>query len=440
MRKKKESLILLTIKHRLTILALSGYILNGIFYFVVSFNTLKQISNLISLLNIVMTVIFSSIVLFLNSHLISGKWKLRKWMRNSVIFLMLPTFTWFGILSGLMPEYAFFGLLVYFGGTVAGIGIVRYNTFLIIWLMHAVGLFTGFFLAGPKEQVSIILICSISIALLIFAIWLSSASHHYLRINSSVAKLLRASRRDKRLLSVERDRSEKLLLNILPKDVATELKAIGKTEPKLFESVTIMFTDFVGFTKIAEHLTPVDLVQELDKCFSYFDQVMKKYKLEKLKTIGDSYMCAGGIPISNRTHHIDSMLAAMEIQSFMNKMKEIKAAHGFPYWELRLGLHSGNVVAGVVGEMKFAYDVWGDTVNTASRMESSGQPGKINISADTYNLISKYFDCEHRGKIKAKNKGEIDMYFVNKIRAEYARDTEGRIPNGQFLLEYEAMA
>lgn len=149
-----------------------------------------------------------------------------------------------------------------------------------------------------------------------------------------------------------------------------------------------MFTDFVGFTRISEQLSPEEVVDELDKCFSYFDQVTEKYGLEKLKTIGDSFMCAGGLPTPNDTHAIDCCLAALEIQAFMNQMKEIKHQQGFDYWELRLGMNTGPLVAGVVGHKKFAYDVWGDTVNTASRLESSGVPGKINIYVRGTQIVS----------------------------------------------------
>jgi class 3 adenylate cyclase len=200
--------------------------------------------------------------------------------------------------------------------------------------------------------------------------------------------------------------------------------------------VTVIFTDFVGFTKIAEGLTPEELVSELDKCFSYFDAVTEKYKLEKLKTIGDAFMCAGGIPKLNSTHAIDAALAALEIQSFMNQMRAMKESLGLPYWELRLGIHSGELIAGVVGEKKFAYDVWGDTVNTASRMESSGTPGCINISQATYEQIHEIFVCEHRGKVSAKGKGEIDMYYLQKIRPEFSLAGNGQVPNELFHSYY----
>jgi class 3 adenylate cyclase len=237
---------------------------------------------------------------------------------------------------------------------------------------------------------------------------------------------------------IERDKSEKLLLNILPKDVAQELKEKGFAEPVQFESVSVMFTDFKGFTQIAEKLTPTELLKDLDSCFVQFDKITERYNLEKLKTIGDSYMCAGGIPRINRTHAIDCVLASLEIQSFMNMMREMKEMLGLPCWELRLGIHSGSLVAGVIGEKKFAYDVWGDTVNIASRMESSGAPGKINISGVTYNLVKEFFDCEYRGMIMAKNKGEVAMYYVNGLKPEYSINSDRKTPNGKFWKTYNS--
>jgi class 3 adenylate cyclase len=233
-------------------------------------------------------------------------------------------------------------------------------------------------------------------------------------------------------LFIEQNKSEKLILNILPGEIAAELKEHGYTKPKLYKEVSVLFTDFVGFTLIAEKLSPEELIDELDKCFSYFDSVTKRYNLEKLKTIGDAYMCAGGIPKDNFTHAIDSVLAAFEIQNFMNMMKELKKNQGHPYWELRLGINTGPLVAGVAGEMKFAYDIWGDTVNTASRMESAGIKGEINISKTTYDSIKYFFNCSYRGKVTAKNKGEIDMYFVTGIKQKFSVDNDGREPNDLF--------
>jgi class 3 adenylate cyclase len=214
------------------------------------------------------------------------------------------------------------------------------------------------------------------------------------------------------LIKIEREKSEKLLLNILPEETAAELKEKGYASPRQYELVTVLFTDFVGFTMVAEKMTPQEIVRELDYCFMEFDRIIDRHNLEKIKTIGDSYMCAGGIPVANDSNPFDVVEAALEIRDFMDKTRKAREDSGEAYWQLRIGVHTGPVVAGVVGKNKFAYDIWGDAVNTASRMESSGEAGKVNISGRTYEIIKEHFDCSYRGKIKAKNKGEVDMYFV----------------------------
>lgn len=213
-------------------------------------------------------------------------------------------------------------------------------------------------------------------------------------------------------ISKEKKRSDELLLNILPEEVAEELKEKGSADAQQIDEVTVLFTDFKGFTQLSEKLTPKALVAEINECFSEFDHIMQKHGVEKIKTIGDAYMAAGGLPTPNKTHPVDVVKAALDIQKFMLALKEKKQAEGKLFFEIRIGVHTGPVVAGIVGVKKFAYDIWGDTVNTASRMESSGEIGKVNISGFTYQLIKEVFICEYRGKIQAKNKGEIDMYFV----------------------------
>ncbi len=237
----------------------------------------------------------------------------------------------------------------------------------------------------------------------------------------------------------EKIRTEKLLLNILPKEIAKELQTRGVVEPVEYRMVSVLFTDFKGFTMIAEKMSPKELVEELDKCFDYFDTLMDRYNLEKLKTIGDSYMCAGGIPIENSTHPIDCILCATEIQSFMVQMKRIKEELGIPYWELRLGIHSGPLVAGIIGKERFTYDIWGDTVNVASRMETSGIVNRVNVSSSTYEIAKDFFTFEYRGKVDAKHKGMVDMYLVTGIRPELSVDGEGKVPNEKFKSLYEKL-
>lgn len=229
-----------------------------------------------------------------------------------------------------------------------------------------------------------------------------------------------------------REESDNLLDNVLPTAVARELKEKGQVEPIYYDSVSVLFTDFVGFTTAAAKMSPAELIQELDGCFSQFDEVSRRNNLEKLKTIGDAYMAAGGLPLPSNNHAIDTVLAALEFRSFMNQMAEVKEQLGFDFWQIRIGIHTGPVTAGVIGKNKFAYDIWGDTVNTASRMESSGKPGMVNISGDTYELVKDLFECEHRGKVQAKGKGEMDMYFVHRIKPELSADDEGLLPNAMF--------
>ena len=210
----------------------------------------------------------------------------------------------------------------------------------------------------------------------------------------------------------EKKISEALLLNILPAEVAEELKQKGSADAQFFDEVTVLFTDFKDFTQITERLTPTELVELLHGCFKAFDDIITKHRVEKIKTIGDSYMCAGGLPVPNKSNANDVVQAGLEIQEYMKTLMEQRVQEGKEPIEMRLGIHTGPVVAGIVGVKKFAYDIWGDTVNTASRMEHSGAIGKVNISETTYELIKDSFICTPRGKIEAKHKGLIEMYFV----------------------------
>ena len=221
--------------------------------------------------------------------------------------------------------------------------------------------------------------------------------------------------RQRNRISKEKKRSEELLLNILPYEVAEELKTKGEANAVQIDQATVLFTDFKGFTAMSESLSAKELVRDLNDCFSAFDRITEKYGIEKIKTIGDSYMAAGGLPTPNSTHASDVVKAALEMRDFITSGKEKKLAAGHPYFEVRIGVHTGPVVAGIVGVKKFQYDIWGDTVNTASRMESSGEPGKVNISMTTMELVRDKFICTHRGKISAKGKGEIDMFFAEPL-------------------------
>lgn len=215
-----------------------------------------------------------------------------------------------------------------------------------------------------------------------------------------------------RILDLQKAQIETLLSNILPTEVSRELQATGEATPRFYESVSVLFTDFKGFTIIADSLSPQEVVAELSEIFTSFDNIIEKHGLEKIKTIGDAYMCAGGIPVENTTHPVNMVKAAIEIVHYMRHKNLQRRMNGQMAWEMRIGIHTGPVVAGVVGRKKYAYDIWGSTVNIASRMESNSDQGEINISAATYELVKDHFDCSYRGKIYAKNVGEIDMYFV----------------------------
>jgi predicted ATPase/class 3 adenylate cyclase/tRNA A-37 threonylcarbamoyl transferase component Bud32 len=217
-------------------------------------------------------------------------------------------------------------------------------------------------------------------------------------------------------LQEEKKKSDDLLLNILPQDIANELKQTGHSKARSYEQVSVMFTDFKEFTRHSEKLKPEELVAEIDFCFRKFDEIITKHKLEKIKTIGDAYLCVEGIPKSTDSSVDNVILAALDILDFMLELKESRSKENKNFFELRIGIHTGPLVAGIVGMKKFAFDIWGDTVNTAARMEQSGQPGKINISQSTYDLIKGKFNCEYRGEIDAKNKGKLKMYFVNSIK------------------------
>jgi adenylate cyclase len=234
-------------------------------------------------------------------------------------------------------------------------------------------------------------------------------------------------------LNRERGRSDALLLNVLPEPVARELKLYGRVEPRDYESASVLFTDFVGFTQIAEGFTPQRLVEELDFCFRRFDEIVSRHNLEKIKTIGDAYMAVGGVPEANGSHARDCVLAALEIARFVAETRAARAAAGLHYWDVRVGVHTGELVAGVIGREKFSYDVWGDTVNTASRMESSGAPGRVNVSRATHELVRDIFECEYRGLVEAKGKGEVEMFFVKGLR-----DAEsGRAAQEEYGGEYQ---
>ena len=252
------------------------------------------------------------------------------------------------------------------------------------------------------------------------------------KLNQTINKLEETTR----LLKEEQVRAEELLLNILPLKIAEELKSNGFVSPVYYESVSILFTDFKNFTSTARYLKPQQLVKKLDLAYQEFDDVCMTHSVEKLKTIGDAYMCVAGLPNRNKTHPIDICLVAIKFQKVVSSIKDILSREfNEDFWDIRIGIHSGSVISGVIGKSKFSFDIWGDAVNVAARLESGCIENRINVSHSTYEFAKDFFDFEYRGKFEAKNRGSMDMYFLNGIKPELA-EREIR-PNQTFLNMYE---
>lgn len=229
-----------------------------------------------------------------------------------------------------------------------------------------------------------------------------------------------------------RDQSDDLLRNILPQKVAEELKASGHVEPRFHEAITILYSDFKEFTLLTETLDPARLLAQLDQNFGRFDDIAKMNRLETIKTIGDAYLCAGGLPETNRTHAIDACLAALQMQAFIRNANRQREKLRLPSWELRIGVNSGSVIAGVVGQRRFTYDIWGNSVNVAQRLEEACEPGRVNVSASTLHHVARLFQTEPRGQVDVKHIGAVDMYFLDRIRPEFSADPDGHMPNAEF--------
>jgi len=232
------------------------------------------------------------------------------------------------------------------------------------------------------------------------------------QLEVKVQQRTREIERQKEIIEMAKAQSDSLLLNILPEEIADELKKFGKSYARKHNQVSVLFADIKGFSSIAETLTPVKLVTQLDEVFGAFDNIIAKYDMEKIKTIGDAYMCACGLPQSNEENAIRAVKAGLDMQRFINEFGLANKIQNLPVFEVRIGIHTGPLVAGVVGLKKFAYDIWGDTVNLASRMEQHSEAGKVNVSGTTYQLIKDHFRCTHRGMIEIKSKLHVDMYFV----------------------------
>ena len=226
--------------------------------------------------------------------------------------------------------------------------------------------------------------------------------------------------------------SDRLLLNILPSSIADELKATEHVQPRFFDSATVIFIDFSGFTRLVETMEPASVIDQLDQHFTKFDDIMARHRLEKLKTIGDAYLAVGGVPEPNRSHAIDAALCALEILEHTAKLNRQREKLHLPAWQVRIGINTGPVIAGVVGKHKFTYDIWGNTVNIAERVETAGVPGRISIAESTCQHIKSRFETEARGAVEVKHKGLVDMHYLNRIKPEYASDPDGLMPNDRF--------
>ena len=233
-------------------------------------------------------------------------------------------------------------------------------------------------------------------------------------------------------LADEKARAEQLLDSLLPAPIAEELKIYGKVKPKYSRSATILFADFQGFTLLAERTEPAALVSLLDCYFTAFDDIVERYGLEKLKTIGDAYMAVGGVTATNARHPIDACLAALEMQETVARIRSRSEKMRLPALELRVGIHTGPVISGVVGNRRFSFDIWGDAVNTASFMEAHCPPGQINISETVAGYVKALFELEARGTIKAKHDRPYRMFFLNHLKPEFASTKDGRAPHVRY--------
>lgn len=318
------------------------------------------------------------------------------------------------------------------GAFIVGFGILVFSCCILISISRALYYDSDLNMGGAMTSVLLLAVLSVPVSMSIYL------SKNYASVNKNLgmqlknvetlsAKALEQELEKQRLLEsrgeelerevavrtaelvAQKQKSDDLLRNILPEEVAEELKETGSTVARHFDHVSVLFTDFVDFTRAGERMSPQELVDELHTCFKAFDDIISRYNIEKIKTIGDAYLAVSGLPVADAAHAHNVTRAALEIRQFMEHRRVQFPERAF---HIRIGIHSGSVVAGIVGVKKFAYDIWGDTVNTAARMEQSGAPGEVNISEATYQLVKDAFLCTARGEIAAKGKGSLDMYFV----------------------------
>ncbi|MBR1249837.1 GAF domain-containing protein [Bradyrhizobium sp. AUGA SZCCT0169] len=245
-------------------------------------------------------------------------------------------------------------------------------------------------------------------------------------------EMLRELERARDHAIVGKAESDKLLLNILPSSIAAELKANDRVQPRFFDSATVILIDFTGFTRLVETMEPASVIDQLDQHFTVFDDIMAKHRLEKLKTIGDAYLAVGGVPEPNRSHAIDAALAALQVIDHLARINRQREKLHLPAWQVRIGINTGPVIAGVVGKHKFTYDIWGNTVNITQRVEAAGVPGRVSIAESTWQHIKTRFETDARGAVEVKHQGLVNMYYLNRIRPEFSADPAGIMPNERF--------
>lgn len=253
----------------------------------------------------------------------------------------------------------------------------------------------------------------------------------YVRVTAIINRYLtfKMLRKENLDLEFRHKLSDDILLKVLPYSIARKMKSKGKVEPTMYKTATVMFADFRGFSSMTMRMEPSEIIDTLNTYFVKFDEIIEKYNMEKIKTIGDAYMCVGGVPMENNTNPVDVVLAALEIQNYISLVNENKKSKGIEPWELKIGIHTGPVVAGIIGVNRIMFDIWGKTVNIASRIENNSEVGMVNISGVTFELINEYFDCTYRGEIEIKNMGSIDMYYVNRIKTLYSANSNGQVAN-----------
>ena len=245
-------------------------------------------------------------------------------------------------------------------------------------------------------------------------------------------EMLRDLERARDRAVAEKAESDKLLLNILPPSIAAELKANDRVRPRFFDSATVILIDFTGFTRLVETMEPASVIDQLDQHFTRFDDIMANHRLEKLKTIGDAYLAVGGVPEPNRSHAIDAALGALQVIDHLARLNRQREKLHLPAWEVRIGINTGPVIAGVVGKHKFTYDIWGNTVNITQRVEAAGDSGRISIAESTWQHIKTRFETDARGAVEVKHQGLVNMYYLNRIRPDFSSDPAGIMPNDRF--------